>query len=203
MAILRPPGYQDQRAQRQRERILTALKAGPLTAAELCARLHLSRSRLTTYLQMLRAEPRKVRIVGHMLTDGAPAFRYGLGNGPDVAYQPAGKVRKGSQRDQREAEIVALLAEPQSVQQLAAVVGIAPKGIRTYLRVLRDAGRVHISAWRRSRSALVPVYALGNAPDQPSPGRQSNADYRANFARRQQSRSQAWASVLFTQGAPA
>jgi predicted ArsR family transcriptional regulator len=192
----------DPRAVRQRERILTALKAGPLTAAELCARLHLSRSRVTTYLRLLRAAG-KVRITGHDLTDGAPACRYGIGSGPDAVFEPIGKTRKGSLYDQRQAQIVALLAEPQSVQQLVAVVKIAPTGVRVYLRHLRDAGRVHIAFWRRSRSALVPVYALGNAPDAPSPGRQTNAAYRAKATQRQQVKSRAWATALFTQGAQA
>ena len=165
-------------AERQIARILALVEHEALSATEISARLFLSVTSVGRFIVRLLAEPadaRRLYIAGWR--DGVPINRptrlLRAGCQPDVEYVPMAK-RKGRNRlhveaDRKRAEILALLAMPQTSQQLADRVGLTPNRVNDILRQYRAAGQVHIKAWvlpvyRGSQSA---VYALGNLPDKP------------------------------------
>lgn len=163
-------------AERQIARILALIEHEALSATEISARLFLSVTSVIRFVNRLLAEPacaRRLYIAGWR--DGVPINRptrlLRAGRQPDVEYVPIAK-RKGRnplhvEADRKRAEILTLLAMPQTSQQLAARVGLTPNRVNDILRQYRAAGQVHIKAWvlpvyRGSQSA---VYALGNLPD--------------------------------------
>jgi Mn-dependent DtxR family transcriptional regulator len=66
-------------------RLLTILKDGPLTSAQLAEKLHVCHSMTCAYLTHLRKKPRRVRITHRLENFGAsPTPVYGLGSAPDA-----------------------------------------------------------------------------------------------------------------------
>lgn len=165
-------------AERQIARILALVEHEALSATEISARLYLSVTSVGRFIaRLLEEKPRARRLYIAGWRDGEPINRptriLRAGCQPDVPYVPIAK-RKGRnplhvEADRKRAEILALLAMPQTSQQLAARVGLTPNRVNDILRQYRAAGQVHIKAWvlpvhRGSQSA---VYALGNLPDKP------------------------------------
>lgn len=195
--MARGPDYQKHRGARQRARIVEALAAGPLSSRALADRLHLAPKGMYKYLNALMATPRQVRITGYLRSGGCPVPLYGLGSGRDAARPGQLSRRTGSRWEKRRAEVLALLATPQSVQELADAIGICPTAIRAYLRELHRDRAIYITRWLRVARTLAPVYVLGEGDDAerlaPLPRRTSMARVRSGT----------WAAALFTQGASA
>lgn len=71
------------------ERLKKLLADGPLTGAEVAARLYCSKPLALIYLRYLReGENRCVRVVDYVRTNGASAARFGLGTEPDAPVPP-------------------------------------------------------------------------------------------------------------------
>ena len=165
-------------AERQIARILKLIENEALSATEISARLFLSVTSVGRFIARLLDEPprrRRLHIAGWR--DGVPINRptrlLRAGRQPDVEYVPMAK-RKGRnplhvEAERKRAEVLELLAMPQTSAQLAARIGTSPNRINDMLRQHRAAGLIHIKAWvlpagQGSQSA---VYALGNLPDKP------------------------------------
>lgn len=165
-------------AERQIARILALVEHEALSAAEISARMFLSVTSVIRFVNRLLAEkPRERRLYIAGWRDGVPINRparlFRAGRQPDVRYVPMAE-RKGPHRlhaqgERRRAEVLELLAMPQTTQQLSVRMGVSDSRVKAYIREHRAAGRIHIKAWvlpvyRGSQSA---VYALGNQPDKP------------------------------------
>ncbi len=165
-------------AERQIARILAVIEHEALSAAEISARLFLSVTSVIRFVNRLLAEkPRARRLYIAGWRDGVPINRparlFRAGRQPDVRYVPMAE-RKGPHRlhaqgERRRAEVLELLAMPQTTHQLSVRMGVSDSRVKAYIREHRAAGRIHIKAWvlpvyRGSQSA---VYALGNQPDKP------------------------------------
>lgn len=163
-------------AERQIARILALVEHEALTAAEISARMFLSVTSVIRFVNRLLAEkPRARRLYIAGWRDGVPINRparlFRAGRQPDVRYVPMAE-RKGPHRlhaqgERRRAEVLELLAMPQTTQQLSVRMGVSDSRVKAYIREHRAAGRIHIKAWvlpvyRGSQSA---VYALGKQPD--------------------------------------
>jgi len=165
-------------AERQIARILALVEHEALSAAEISARMFLSVTSVIRFVNRLLAEPlraRRLYIAGWR--DGVPINRparlFRAGRQPDVRYVPMAE-RKGPHRlyaqgERRRAEVLELLAMPQTTQQLSVRMGVSDSRVKAYIREHRAAGRIHIKAWVLPvyRGSQAPVYALGNLPDKP------------------------------------
>ncbi len=163
-------------AERQIARILALLEHEPLSTIEIAARLHMSVTSVGRFVARLLAEKPRCRrrhIAGwrHGAVPTRPVKILRAGQHLDVRYVRRGEGRgKGALRDEadrKRAEVLALLAMPQTTNQLAARTGILPHLLRCYLREHRAAGRIHIKAWvlPPGQGSQAPVYALGDLPD--------------------------------------
>lgn len=179
-------------AERQIARILALLQREALSTTEIAARLYMSVTSVNRFVACLLAEkPRSRRLHISGWRDGdvptRPIRILRAGQQPDVRYvRRADRKGKGALRDEadrKRAEVLALLAMPQTTDQLAARTGISPRLVREYLREHRAAGRVYIKAWLLppEKGSQAPVYALGDLPDRP---RVSGAVRPASPARR-------------------
>ena len=166
---------QTKMAARQIRRILALLDTESLSGTEIAARLHMSVTSVSRFIdRLLNESPRRLRIAAWR--DGSrnkPVRIYGAGSAADARYVPKGD-RKGPdprlvEADRRRAEVLTLLAMPQTSHQLAARMGMSINRITAILREHREAGRVHIKAWilPPAKGSQSPVYALGSAPDKP------------------------------------
>jgi hypothetical protein len=163
-------------AERQIARILALVEHEALSAIEIAARLHMSITSAGRFVARLLAEkPRSRRLYiadwRHGASPTRPVRILRAGRQPDVRYVPMverkGPHRLRAEADRKRAEVLALLAMPQTTQQLSVRMGVSESRIKAYIREHRAAGRIHIKAWvlpvyRGSQSA---VYALGNQPD--------------------------------------
>jgi len=163
-------------AERQIARILALLEHEPLSIIEIAARLHMSVTSVGRFVARLLAEKprsRRLHIAGwrHGAVPTRPVKILRAGQHLDVRYVRRGEGKgKGALRDEadrKRAEVLALLAMPQTTDQLAARTGIQPRLVREYLREHRAAGRVYIKAWMlpSGKGSQAPVYALGDLPD--------------------------------------
>lgn len=159
--------------ERQIARILALIANEPLSQAEISKRLHISKSSVNGFIKVLLAEkPRRLYIAGWSPSTGKSPIRLlQAGRKPDEPYiriQDRRKVRWQIERaNRRRAEVLALLAMPQTARQLAARMGIRLATLIGYVREHRAAGRIHIKGWILpiGTGSQSPVYALGNAPD--------------------------------------
>jgi len=163
-------------AERQIARILALLERESLSIPEIAARLHMSVTSVGRFVARLLAEkPRSRRLHIAAWRDGdvptRPVQVFRAGQHPDVRYVPrAARKGQGALRDEadrKRAEVLALLAMPQTTSQLSARTGLLPHLLRCYLREHRAAGRIHIKAWvlPPGQGSQAPVYALGGLPD--------------------------------------
>lgn len=163
-------------AERQIVRILALLEREALSIPEIAARLYMSVTSAGRFVARLLAEkPRSRRLyIAHWRAGDRPNHPIRIlraGQQPDVRYvRRAGRKGKGALRDEadrKRAVVLALLAMPQTTDQLAARAGIRPGLAREYLREHRAAGRVYIKAWLLppGKGSQAPVYALGDLPD--------------------------------------
>jgi len=165
-------------AERQIARILALVEHEALSAAEISARMFLSVTSVIRFVNRLLAEPlraRRLYIAGWR--DGVPINRparlFRAGRQPDARYVPMAE-RKGPHRlyaqgDRRRAEVLTLLAMPQTTLQLSMRMGVSDSRVKAYIREHRAAGRIHIKAWMlpQGRGSQSAVYALGAGPDKP------------------------------------
>lgn len=82
--MTRPADYQRERGERQEQRILAALKDGPMSTEQLVAHLFMSRAAVGKYIRRLIAHPRQVRIYKYeakSVRGGEKAPYFGLGDG--------------------------------------------------------------------------------------------------------------------------
>jgi predicted ArsR family transcriptional regulator len=163
-------------AERQIARILALLEHEPLSIIEIAARLHMSVTSVGRFVARLLAEKprsRRLHIAGwrHGAVPTRPVKVLRAGQHLDVRYvrrgEGGGKGALRDEADRKRAEVLALLAMPQTTNQLAARTGIQPRLVREYLREHRAAGRVYIKAWLlpSGKGSQAPVYALGDLPD--------------------------------------
>lgn len=161
--------------ERQIGRILALIANEALSGAEISARLYMCKTSVTRFLAILLKEKRRrLHIADWREADiGKPTRLFRAGSEKDAPYTPKRNRRKQDQRiieaDRRRAEVLTLLAMPQTSRQLAARMRISTSTVMAYIREHREAGRVHIKGWvlPAEQGSQSPVYALGNAPDKP------------------------------------
>lgn len=162
-------------AENQIRRILDVIKAEPLTAKEISARLYLDAASVYRFISRLTKEqPRRLRVAGWCEASGrSPAARYLAGSGRNVPYIRKRKREKVNLRiaegERTRAFVLALLAMPQTAKQLSARAGLAPSTVTRVLQEYRQAKRAYISAWivLAGQRTHIPVYAAGSLPDKP------------------------------------
>lgn len=188
----------DPRVARQMARIVKALAAGPMTTRELAALLHLDQCTVARYVRlMLDEQPRRLHVSGRQ--DLGPRLKpprlFALGDLPDVDYVPKRQRRTPPDLAARQRKrLLSLLALPQTSYQLGARMNLTPNRVRFYLLELQrsEPKQVYVSG----SVGQARVYALGDLPNVPM-GRASRRPKTKAPARG------AWATALFTQGAPA
>lgn len=161
------------RTERQIARILALLAVEALSATEISPRLHMCITSVNRHInRLLEESPRRLCISAWR--DGLhnkPVRIYCAGSCKDVRYVPRRERNPRDWRmveaDRKRAEVLALLAMPQTSQQLAGRMGVSISRVMGIIREHRAAGRVHIKAWvlPPAKGSQSPVYALGNAPD--------------------------------------
>lgn len=164
-------------AERQTARILKAITTEALTNQQLAARLHMSIDSTRRFLHDLMDEkPRRLHISKYVNASNRKALAcYIAGAGKDAKYVPVRKRPANDPRraaaDRKRAEVLRLLALPQTSDQLAARTGISGSYVDMLLREHRQATpkRVYIKAWLPPlvRGSHTPVYAAGDKPDAP------------------------------------
>jgi hypothetical protein len=102
---------------------------------------------------------------------------YAIGSRKDAAY-PAAPLP-----DSTGAHIEKLL--PATSTELLAQLDISSEGaLHGWLTRLREAKRVRISRWIRTRSSFIAVYARGHAPDAPRPTPYTSAEAQRRYIAR-------------------
>lgn len=74
----------------------------------------------------------------------------------------------------------ALTVRPASYATLMVVTGWTRPTVQKYLDTLREEKRVHVAAWGNDSRGhpVVPLFAMGNKPDAPRPGRRTTSTER-------------------------
>lgn len=158
-------------------RMLKAIEGQALTNLEIAARLHMGIDSVRRYIvKLLDEKPRRLHVVGFdEASRERPLARYLAGPGKDAVYVRAHKRRPRCWRrveaDRKRAEVLRLLALPQTSDQIAARMGISISRTTALIQEHREATppRVFIKAWvpPDHKGAHMPVYAAGNEPDAP------------------------------------
>lgn len=155
------------RMDRQVQRIIFALRAKPMTVPQLADALYIGRHSAGNYVRMLY-EQKVIRISGWQpAIANKPARIYGCGSAPDAVYVTKRDVKPEPRADVARERILALLALPQTVRQVAAASGFSVSRARDLVSDLKQEGRIHITAWNQPliKGSQAPVYAQGNKPD--------------------------------------
>lgn len=180
------------RTERQIARVLGVLKGDRLTAKQIAAKLHMSIACTSTYIRMLRDEPRQIRACDYLRSGGRASCVFELGADPDAVFTRARKPVPPSRGEVQRKRMLKELAQPKSVQMLVARLNLTDSRVRFYLRELRDEGKVFLIHWQRTCANPTPFYARGAGPDAPQPTRLSIAEYK----QRARQRKTAWAAAL-------
>jgi predicted ArsR family transcriptional regulator len=166
--MTRGPDYQKERSERQEQRILEALRTGPMTAHQLSDRLHISRQCAQVHLRTLMKQPdRRVHITSFQLSAGRPRVIYALGSGHDV------KIERFQQ--DRILDMLNEITVPQSAYQIAERMGMGYGNAKRYMRGLKKRRKIHIAAWLWSEKTPFALYLIGYQKDMPKPTRRPNA----------------------------
>lgn len=153
-------GFQKERGERQENRILALLEDGPMSAFDLCAKLHLSKFQTHTYLNRLMAEPNKrVYISGFTSEHSQPRMLYELGNKKNVNIVMVQK--------QRVVDGLRYLDQPTSSLDLAKHIKMHEGSTKRYVYQLRKAKRIYIADWGWIGTSPVPLYMAGRSDDAP------------------------------------
>lgn len=156
-------------------RILDKLELhGPMTMAEIADRCLVAVSTLSggAYLLTLHKTLKLIHISGWVRNPRGPASAiYAIGEGDD-----APKVRQSLEESNSPGlkAIVDAIERlgPMTGKEVAQFSGVSYTTIkgRGYMQVLKKQGKVHISGWRRQRSAnMAPIYSAGAGEDCPKP----------------------------------
>jgi predicted ArsR family transcriptional regulator len=155
--------------------VLDLLKSAPMTNADLAHRLAVSTSTVHNTVKRLMAAPRQIHVCGWRRTGGRAFRLFGLGDEPDVPFEPLRAVPK-RKVDMREVSCKALidaLAQPQSIDELTEALRCSQAYVRKYLTILRaeTPRRIYVKEWRRpnGRGSLTQVFAAGSQLDAPRP----------------------------------
>lgn len=161
------------RTEYQRGRILAALSESPMTAEQLAAKLHLTRSSILQYLRVMKQEaPRLVHVCGHLANFAArPAEVHALGDKPDAKYVPKKTPTRHLIVKQRRANIMRRVrAKPMTKAQLAESMGLKLSGVEIYITALKKEKKIHVAHWIANPTGYpAPAYAHGDKPDCPRP----------------------------------
>ena len=173
----RDPGkYQRERGEEQRRRIMEKLAAGPLSAREISANVHLTHSAVCLHLSRLR-EAKLVRIAGHRRQRNAREIPlYGLGDAPDVKYVKGKDLGLPGVFDiqrakVRQAIIAQLTTAPATAPELAVLLKLSNPTMRKYLPKMHAERSIYRAAWvaKDGGGVHVAVWAVGDKPDAPKP----------------------------------
>lgn len=157
----------------QRERILAALAAGPMTAQQLAEKVHLSRSGVQLHLQAMGGhKPRLVHIADY--APAPPRHRrapmYGVGDKDDAPY-PKARAPKGliTVADRYEQILKLLRTRSRTGAELVGAMHL--ERARIYVLELHAAKKVYIADWHPQPNGgyPAPIYAAGSKPDVPRP----------------------------------
>lgn len=171
----RDPGkFQKERGEFQRRKILALLEVGRLSAQDISAKVHLSRTAALLHIQVLR-EQKLVRIAGYVMQYKSREIPlYGLGSDPDETYIKAKFIPAANsfevQREKVRQEILAQLRiSPATSPQLAIFLGLSNPTMRKYLPMMHAERLIHRSAWVKKDGGgmQVAIWAAGNKPDAP------------------------------------
>lgn len=158
----RGPNYQKERGARQMQRVLELLATGPKDLHELAEAMHLARSNVGVAIRRLQQRPnRRVYLAGYDLNSGRPRHIYALGGCQDVTVSEfqMDRIHEAMKRESR----------PWSLERAALMTPMNYASVRSYVRGLKKAGRVHIAAWAWSDRTAYPLYLTGRGHDVPRP----------------------------------
>lgn len=177
----RGPDYQKERSERQQQRILDALQAGPMTTYQLAEILHLARPTVTKHINSLLVQPRRVHVESFILGNGRPRSVYAIGNGTNAKIS---RVQEG-----RILDFLAGQTEPLSTHQIAWLIGMTYPTARNYVRSLRERRKIHVAKWGWSDRTRRALYLAGKKDGAPKP---ASMPVRVKLARAPQ----AWFAAL-------
>lgn len=157
------------RMDRQVDRIIKILGDSPMTVPQLADALFISRHTAGNYIRLMyNATPKRIHVSGWLPTDAnKPTRIYSVGDHRDAKYVTKRQKTGYTKTNNMKAELLDLLALPQTVNQLAERYGISQSRTRDLVAMLKKEGRVHIKAWAlpEYRGSQAPMYAVGNEPD--------------------------------------
>jgi AraC-like DNA-binding protein len=190
-------------ADNQMGRILALLKHEQLTSAEIQARLYMSKSAVDRFLlRMTQEKPKRVYVVRVLDNACRPLRVYAAGSKKDAVYIPLDQ--RGARRsieveaDRKRAQVLVLLALPQTAAELAARLDMGLSQVKRYLREHHQASpkRVYVKSWRwaAASGSQARIYATGNSPDAPRT-RQPRIEVRRR-AQPVANHNNAWAAAL-------
>lgn len=178
--------------QRRAQAILDLLASGPMSRQQLSKALAAAGSSIAMHLERLH-DDKRIHICGHIPNHmGMPATLWGIGNLPDVEYVPQSRpVPKTSAAERCEQVFQALAQQPRTSQQLAEAIHVVKKTASVYIAQLRRDKRLYILKWLAPgiaypdarASSWVPVYAVGNHKDAPTPKRETRAARHARLSK--------------------
>lgn len=172
----RQPGYQKERGERQKRRIVAACGGEPLTAQQIAEALFMSAVSVRRYLPALLEKPRLIHVAGWERTGSRPAALYAAGVGRDAPFSRARKQRKTPSADTQLETVAKLLEAPMTSHAVGKALGVTTNRARFYICMLRKQKKVRITEWWPSEGSPIPVYVQGNQPDRPRPKRMTRAE---------------------------
>lgn len=174
------------RADRQRRRILDALADKAMTSKELATLLYMNHEHMHFYMSGLKKEGR-VYVESYICNrrGGRATPRWKIGNKPDAVYVKTRAAGLGDIVAIRRAQILKLLVRKmRSVNELAELMKLHPATVRRQVRDLRDLKQVRLAGWGKpTAGGYLPLYGIGNAPDEPKSYADPNQRHRDYYER--------------------
>jgi DNA-binding CsgD family transcriptional regulator len=168
----RAPDYQKERGERQEQRIIECLMAGPKTVTTLAALLAMSRCNAEIYMRRMHKADR-IHIATYEKRTGRPAPVWAVGQKTDAEYVPNRRPSPVRTVAERVEQVKELLKAGHTSRELAEKLCVTRGRAQHYVQLLRKAGNVsvRIIGWRHPghRGDLAPIYRIGCGEDAPKP----------------------------------
>lgn len=165
---MRAPGYQKERSERQRARIMELLKVQPMGKRQIGAELFMHHETAGKHLTFMK-RANEIHIGGHYIDETGAIGRviplYYPGPGEDVVYASVRdriKIAAAAKPLQRYAKIEKALQDGAlKSDDVAAKIGVSVATARKNLHSLRKKGRVFIEKWgtKEENNYAFPLYA--------------------------------------------
>lgn len=166
--VKRQPGYQAERGERTRARLLAILRATPMTSKELSVAAHMNQATARHHIAVMsKSTPKRVYLSGYKASSpGAkPSPVYAVGSLPNEL--PTCMKRKPKRVVQKRMQILDILEFPHTNEAVAVQMKMSVSRARVYLRELREENQVYIKSYIDPvlQGAHRPVYMKGDLPD--------------------------------------